>query len=123
MQQNRARPNVAAALVAAPTGRAHARQGVAERRQGAARAPATFGIARDTCGLAWHAKIVVEPPFQASIIARLNEGTRVSLVREPVEGGIWLPTSIRFNGQGRAVLFRKLNVDLAIDWYDYKRVK
>jgi len=54
------------------------------------------------------------------MIARLNEGTRVSLVREPVEGGVWLPTSIRFNGQGRAVLFRKLNIDLAIDWYDYK---
>ena len=45
------------------------------------------------------------------MIARLNEGTRVSLVREPVEGGIWLPTSIRFNGQGRAVLFRKLDID------------
>ena len=61
--------------------------------------------------------------FGFGMIARLNEGTRVSLVREPVDGGIWLPTSVRFNGQGRAVLFRKLNVDLKIDWYDYKRVK
>ena len=61
--------------------------------------------------------------FGLGMIARLNEGTRVSVVRDPVEGGIWLPTSIRFNGQGRAVLFRKLNVDLDIDWYDYKRVK
>jgi len=61
--------------------------------------------------------------FGLGMIARLNEGTRVSLVREPVEGGIWLPTSIRFNGQGRAVLFRKLDIDLAIDWYDYKLVR
>ena len=61
--------------------------------------------------------------FGLGMIARLNEGTRVTLVRDPVEGGIFLPTSIRFNGQGRAVLFRKLNVDLAIDWYDYKLVR
>ena len=61
--------------------------------------------------------------FGFGMIARLNEGTRVSLVREPVEGGIWLPTSIRFTGEGRAILFRKLNVDLKIDWYDYKRVR
>lgn len=61
--------------------------------------------------------------FGLGMIARLSEGSRVTLVRQPVEGGIWLPTSIRFVGEGRAVLFRKLNVDLKIDWYDYKRVK
>jgi hypothetical protein len=60
--------------------------------------------------------------FGFGVIARLNEGTRVTLVRDEVEGGIFLPTSIRFNGQGRAVLFRRLNVDLAIDWYDYRLV-
>lgn len=58
--------------------------------------------------------------FGLGMIARLNEGTRVTLVREPVAGGIWLPTSIRFVGDGRAMLFRKLNVDFAIDWYDYR---
>ena len=41
---------------------------------------------------------------------------------EPVAGGIWLPTSIRFAGEGRAILFRKLNVDFAIDWYDYRLI-
>jgi hypothetical protein len=60
--------------------------------------------------------------FGLGMVARLNEGTRVTLVREPVEGGIWLPTSIRFTGEGRAMLFRKLNVDFAIDWYDYRLV-
>jgi hypothetical protein len=58
--------------------------------------------------------------FGLGMIARLNKGTRVTLVREPVEGGIWLPTSVRFVGEGRAMLFRKLNVDFAIDWYDYR---
>jgi hypothetical protein len=57
------------------------------------------------------------------IIARLNEGTRVSLVRAPVGDGIWLPTSLRFKGDGRALLVRKLSLDMAIDWFDYKRVR
>jgi hypothetical protein len=61
--------------------------------------------------------------FGLGMIARLNEGTHVTLVREPVAGGIWLPTSIRFVGEGRAMVFRKLNVDFAIDWYDYRLVK
>ena len=57
------------------------------------------------------------------LVARLNEGTSASLVREPVADGIWLPTSLRLNGEGRAMLFiRKVEVDFAIDWYDYRKV-
>jgi len=56
------------------------------------------------------------------IIARLGEGTVVTVVRAPVEDGIWLPTSIRFKGQGRALLLRKLNVDFGVDWFDYKKI-
>ena len=56
------------------------------------------------------------------LLARLNEGTVVTLTRAPVEGGIWLPTSIRFKGQGRALLFRSLNVDHVIEWFDYRRI-
>ena len=55
------------------------------------------------------------------LLARLNEGTVVTLTRAPAEGGIWLPTSIRFKGQGRALLFRSLNVDHVIEWFDYRR--
>jgi hypothetical protein len=57
------------------------------------------------------------------LIARLNAGTKVTLVRERVDESVWLPTSIRFLGDGRALLFRKLNVDYAIEWFDYRRVK
>jgi hypothetical protein len=60
--------------------------------------------------------------YGLGVVARLNKGTKVILTRAPVEGGIWLPTSIRLMGEGRALVFRKLNVDFAIDWYDYKRV-
>jgi hypothetical protein len=33
-----------------------------------------------------------------------------------------MPISIRFQGEGRALLLRKLNVDFGIDWFDYRRV-
>jgi hypothetical protein len=56
------------------------------------------------------------------IVARLGEGTRVTLVREPVEQQLWLPVSIRFKGEGRAMLVRKLNIDFAVEWFDYRRV-
>jgi hypothetical protein len=57
------------------------------------------------------------------LIARLNEGTKVMLTREPVGADVWLPTAVRFTGEGRAVLFRRLNVDYAVDWFDYRRVR
>lgn len=60
--------------------------------------------------------------FGFGMIARLNEGTRVALTRQPVAGGLWLPTSVRFAGTGRAMLFRKLIVDFAVDWFDYREV-
>jgi hypothetical protein len=58
--------------------------------------------------------------YGMGFVARLNEGTTVSLTRQPVEGGIWLPTSIRFKGNGRALLIRKLNIDFVIEWFDYE---
>jgi hypothetical protein len=60
--------------------------------------------------------------FGFGMIARLNQGTRVTLTRQPVDGSLWLPTAVRFNGEGRALLFRKLNIDFAVDWFDYKEV-
>jgi hypothetical protein len=60
--------------------------------------------------------------FGFGLIARLNEGSAVTLHRQPIENGIWLPTSIRFAGEGRALLLRKLNVDQRIEWSEYKKV-
>ena len=56
------------------------------------------------------------------MLARLNKGAKVSLRRERVDGDLWLPVSIRFNGEGRALLFRKLTIDFALDWFDYRKV-
>ena len=57
------------------------------------------------------------------VLARLSKGTRVEVVRERIDSSVWLPTSIKLKGDGRAMLFiRKLNVDYFIEWFDYKRV-
>ena len=58
--------------------------------------------------------------FGAGFIARLNEGAAVSLTREQVDDGVWLPTSIRMKGNGRALLLRSLDIDYFIEWFDYR---
>lgn len=59
--------------------------------------------------------------YGMGLVARLGEGARVTVVREPVDD-VWLPVSIRFKGEGRALLLRKLNIDFAVDWFDYRRL-
>jgi hypothetical protein len=60
--------------------------------------------------------------YGLGVVARFNKGASVTLVRERVDAGTWLPTSIRLSGEGRAMLFRKLRVDHVIEWFDYRRV-
>ena len=60
--------------------------------------------------------------FGFGLIARLNQGTTVTLTREPIDSTTWLPTSIRFAGEGRALVFRRMNVDQRIEWSEYKKV-
>jgi hypothetical protein len=60
--------------------------------------------------------------YGLGVVARLNKGATVTLMRERVDGETWLPTSIRFSGEGRAMLVRKLHVDHLIEWFDYRRV-
>jgi hypothetical protein len=57
------------------------------------------------------------------MVARLGRGTTVHLAREPVERNLWLPTNIRFSGSGRALLFRRLDIDQVIEWTNYRRVR
>lgn len=60
--------------------------------------------------------------FGYGMLARVNKGATVSLRREPIEGGLWLPVSMRFNGEGRALLLlRRLTINFAVDWFDYRR--
>jgi hypothetical protein len=59
--------------------------------------------------------------FGYGLLARLGEGSTVMVRRQPIEGTLWLPVSVRFTGEGRALLFRKLIVNFAVDWFNYKR--
>jgi hypothetical protein len=60
--------------------------------------------------------------YGLGVVARLSRGATVTLVRERVDADTWLPSSIRFRGEGRAMLFRKLHVDHFIEWSDYRQV-
>ncbi len=68
------------------------------------------------------ATAVQDMSFGLGLVARLRRGAQVTATRQPVEGNIWMPTAIRFAGEGRAMLFRKLDIDYAIDWFDYRLV-
>ncbi len=68
------------------------------------------------------ATAVQDLSFGLGVVARIRKGATVSAERKPVQGGVWMPTTLRFNGEGRALLFRKLDVDYAMDWYDYRLV-
>jgi hypothetical protein len=59
--------------------------------------------------------------YGLGVVARVNKGATVTLVRERVDAGTWMPTSIRFSGEGRAMLVRKLRVDHLIEWFNYRR--
>jgi len=90
-------------------------------------------IARDFSGEIWideltrevtriDAKAIDDVAFGYGVLARLNKGATVTLRRELVHGNLWLPVSVRFSGEGRALLLRKLTIDFAVDWFDYRKV-
>ena len=69
------------------------------------------------------AKAIEDVAFgYGGMLARLDKGATVRLRRELVQGNLWLPVSMRFDGEGRALLLRKLTINFAVDWFDYRRV-
>ena len=90
-------------------------------------------VARDFMGQIWiderarevakiDATAIDDLSFGYGVLGRLNEGATATVRRQPIEEGLWLPVSIRFNGEGRALLFfRKLTINFAVDWFDYRK--
>jgi hypothetical protein len=89
-------------------------------------------VARSFKGLIWideeaeevakvEATAIDDISFGYGLLARLDEGSTVMVTRQPIEGALWLPVSVRFAGEGRALLFRKLIVNFAVDWFNYRR--
>ena len=68
------------------------------------------------------AKAIDDVVFGYGVLARLNKGATVTLRRQLVHENLWLPVSMRFIGEGRALLLRKLTIDFAVDWFDYRKV-
>jgi hypothetical protein len=57
------------------------------------------------------------------VLARLGKGAVATLEREPIGGGVWMLTSVRLTGSGRALFWlRRLTVDYHIEWFDYRRL-
>ena len=68
------------------------------------------------------AKSTDDITYGGGLVARLDEGTTATVTRRRVGGDVWMPTALTLAGEGRAVLFRKLVVDYAIEWFDYRRL-
>jgi hypothetical protein len=68
------------------------------------------------------AKALDDLSFGYGVLGRVNKGATVTVGRQRIDGNLWLPVSIRFDGEGRALLFRKLTINFALDWFDYQRV-
>ena len=57
------------------------------------------------------------------LLARIRKGSTVMLTRERIDNSVWLPTSIKFKGDGRALFaLRKLHIDFSVEWFDYRRM-
>jgi hypothetical protein len=57
--------------------------------------------------------------FGFGLIARLHKGSTVRFTRQRIEGA-WLPTSTRFEGTGRALLVRKVEIDFSREYLGYR---
>jgi hypothetical protein len=68
------------------------------------------------------AKSTDDITYGGGLLARLGEGTTATVTRRRIGGDVWMPTELTLAGQGRAILFRKLVVDYAIEWFDYRRL-
>jgi hypothetical protein len=60
--------------------------------------------------------------FGFGLIARLTKGTTMTVGRQAIADNVWFPVSVRFNGGGRALLFRKVELDYKVDWFDYRAI-
>jgi hypothetical protein len=57
--------------------------------------------------------------FGLGVIARLHEGSTASFTRRRIHG-TWLPVESRFEGTGRALLFRRITIDFVRSYFDYR---
>ena len=55
-------------------------------------------------------------------VAKIYEGTEITIERQEIQAGVWMPTRLTLAGQFRA-LFRKARIDHHIEWFDYQQIR
>ncbi len=87
-------------------------------------------VASSFAGTAWvheheyevirvEAQAVSDATFGWGVVARLYKGATALFTRAKV-GDSWLPLESRFNGTGRALLFRRATYDFTRQYFDYR---
>jgi hypothetical protein len=65
------------------------------------------------------AEAMEDTSFGYGVIARLHKGAKALFIRRQV-GDVWLPIETRVHGTGRAMLFRKVNINYLREYSDYQ---
>jgi hypothetical protein len=87
-------------------------------------------VAASFAGTAWvhehehevmrvEAEAIDDTAFGYGVIARLHEGAKALFIRRKF-GDVWLPVETRVTGTGRAMLFRKVNINYLREYSDYR---
>jgi len=59
--------------------------------------------------------------FGLGVLARLQKGSRASIIRRKVNDEIWLPALAHFTGSARLLLVKGLNLDATSEYSDYRK--
>jgi len=87
-------------------------------------------IAKAFSGLAWihefdrevmnvEASAIDDVSFGWGMIAKIYKGSSARFTRRRIDGA-WLPVETRFDGSGRAIMVRKVDIDFKRDYFDYQ---
>jgi hypothetical protein len=66
-------------------------------------------------------EVIRDITFGLGILARLHTGSEMTFRRSLVNGEIWLPAEATFKAAGRAVLFRRFDVETTTRYSDYRK--
>jgi hypothetical protein len=90
-------------------------------------------VAQKFAGMVWideaalevmrvEARAIDDISFGSGIVARLSDGATATMVRRRIDEDVWMPTELRLRGRGRAAVVRRLVMDFAVDWFDYRQL-
>jgi hypothetical protein len=65
------------------------------------------------------AEAIRDTTFGYGVIARLHKGTKAVARRQKI-GNAWLPVETRMTGTGRALLFRRVEINYLRQYFDYR---